>query len=167
MGKIKRSTKTKGNIKIRNATVLEVDGIKFRSKLEVFIYKSLLSNGINDFDYEKHRFILMDSFEANGKFHEPYEKKIKESDKKYKGFGEANNNIRAITCIPDFVCINPKTKEGWIIEGKGWANDGWANKFKLFKNYLSKNGYNISYYLPNNQENVLRSIQSIKSKYYK
>ena len=37
----------------------------------------------------------------------------------------------------------------------------------MFKYLLSQQGYNLTYYLPNNQGNVLKCIELIKDKYYK
>lgn len=54
--------KKKGaNKKVKNAVCLEVDGIKFRSKLEVYAYKALREADI-PFEYEKHKFDLLPSF---------------------------------------------------------------------------------------------------------
>lgn len=64
--------------KVRNATPLTYEGIKFRSKLEVFTYKLLKKNNIKA-DYEKYKFTLLDSFRYN------------------------NEAVRKMTYTPDFV----------------------------------------------------------------
>lgn len=56
----------KKNKKIKNATPHEHDGIKFRSKLEVFTYTEFIKNGIK-LDYEPMAFELIPSFVFNGK----------------------------------------------------------------------------------------------------
>lgn len=66
------------NKKVKNATKVEINGIKFRSKLEAYLYKKLKEANIPA-DYELHRYELLPSFEYNGK------------------------KIRAITYLPDFV----------------------------------------------------------------
>lgn len=157
--------KNKG--KIKNATKLEVDGNKFRSKLEAFCYSKLKENKIDDFEYEKVKFILQPSFTFTSKSIEAYEKTDRQTGIKTKGYGETKPEIREITYLPDFVCVDAITKTGWIIECKGYPNDGWSNKLKMFKYMLTQEGFDIDYYIPNNQGNVLKSIQSIKEKYYK
>ena len=157
---VKRS---KNSGKIKNATKLELsDGTKFRSKLELFCYNKLLENGIDDFKYEEEKFLLMEPFTFNNISIEPHEKNTKEG--KIRIFGESNNEIRAITYLPDFTCI--KDKVGWVIETKGYANTGWPNKLKMFKKYLVDNEYKVQFYMPNNQGNVLKCIQMIKEQYY-
>lgn len=69
------------NKKVRNATKVEVDGIKFLSKLEAFTYKSLKENNI-EAAYQPIKFVLLPAFQ-------------------YK-----SEKIRAITLTPDFVGDN-------------------------------------------------------------
>ncbi|MCK9544657.1 MAG: DUF1064 domain-containing protein [Novosphingobium sp.] len=68
----------KKNVKVKNATPMTCDGIKFRSKLEVYCYKKLLQNNIKA-DYEIQTFTVLESF-------------------KY-----LNEVIRKITYTPDFI----------------------------------------------------------------
>lgn len=155
----------KSNKKIRNATESEIDGIKFRSKLESFTYLKLKENGIHDFDYEKHKFTLLESFEYNMDSYESFSKQDRETKDKSTGYNKCSNKIRGITYKPDFVCIK-EDKTGWIIEDKGFATDTFNNKWKTFKKFLVKNGYKVDLYLPNTQKNVIKTIEIIKSKYY-
>lgn len=69
------------NKKVRNATPLVYENIKFRSKLEVYCYKKLKENNINA-EYESTQYVLLDSFKYNGE------------------------NIRKMTYKPDFVGTN-------------------------------------------------------------
>lgn len=142
--------------KIKNATALEVNGLKFKSKLELFTYNKLVESNIKDFKYEEVKFQLMEPFTYNNDSYEL---------KKDKTFNTISENIRGITYLPDFTCIT-EDKKGWIIEVKGYANDGFANKWKTFKEHLVKNGYNVTLYKPNNQQNVLTCINLIKQKFY-
>lgn len=139
------------NKKVRNATRIEINGIKFRSKLEAFAYEKLIAAGITNFEYEKNKFVLQDKFVYN-------QICIEEGE-------EVTNNIRELTYTPDFVCID-NNKNGWIIEIKGFSNDVWPIKWKLFKRYLCDRGYTICLYKPNSQKNVLKCIEDIKNKYY-
>lgn len=143
----------KNNSKIKNAVSLEVNGLKFKSKLELFTYNKLIEEGIEDFKYEEVKFQLMEPFIYNNESIELM---------KDKSFRANTNKIRGITYLPDFTFIK-EDKTGWIIEVKGYANDGFANKWKYFKEYLVKNGYNIKLYKPNNQQNVLKTIELIKN----
>lgn len=111
------------NRKIRNATRLEIDGHKFRSKLEAFTYSKLKENGINDFEYETVKFVLHPKFVFSGTSMESFEKTDRQTGIKTRGFDESKNDIREITYLPDFVCIDAETKTGWIIEDKGYSND--------------------------------------------
>jgi hypothetical protein len=157
----KKSNKSK----VKNATRLELDGHTFRSKLEAFTYTKLIENGIKDFNYEQIKFVLQPSFELKCPCIEPYEKTNRTTGVKTKGFEENKQSIREITYLPDFVNIDENGK-GWIIEVKGYANEAFPNKLKMFKYLLYKQGYDVTYYLPNNQDNVLKCIEMIKSKYY-
>lgn len=67
-----------GNKKIKNATKVEYDGIKFRSKLEAYTYKKLKESGLVA-QYETETFTLLEPFEYNGE------------------------KIRAMTYTPDFI----------------------------------------------------------------
>ncbi len=62
--------------------------------------------------------------------------------------------------------MDPILKTGWILEDKGYSNDSFPMKWKMFKHLLTEEGFNVSLYLPNNQGNVLKAIEDIKSKYY-
>lgn len=156
----------KNNSKIKNAKSLELDnGLKFRSKLELFTYRKLLEAGIENFSYEKDKFVLMEGFEFPNESIESFETKSKESGKT-KYFDDVDHKIRSITYLPDFTCIDHEAKVGWVLEVKGYANDSFPLKWKLFKEWLTKNNYKVNLYKPNNQQNVLKCIELIKNKYY-
>lgn len=163
---MKKVRRKKGG-KIKNATSLEYKGMTFKSKLELFTYNKLLEAGINDFKYEQEKFTLMEPFEFNNDSVEMYERTVKgyEGNGKMKLYGPVTNNIRGITYLPDFTCIRDD-KTGYVIEVKGYNNDVFPLKWKYFKEHLIKNGYNLTLYKPNNQGNVLKTIEMIKEKYY-
>jgi hypothetical protein len=167
---VRRKTvkKIKGNKKIRNATRLELpNGLKFRSKLELYTYNKLSEAGIKDFKYEEDKFVLQESFEFENESVEAYEKTVKTDGASYKQkvFGDVDRNIRSMTYLPDFTCIK-EDKTGWVLEVKGYNNDAFPLKWKLFKKHLKDNGYNVDLYKPNNQGNVLKCIEMIKQKHY-
>jgi len=85
---------------------------------------------------------------------------IEPSNKKATKGQYVNNTdkVRDITYTPDFVDINGK----WIIEVKGFANDVFPIKWKLFKHHLQEAGNPPVLYLPKNQGQVLQTIELIK-----
>lgn len=124
--------------KVKNATKVEYDGVKFRSKLEFYMYKLLKDAGLK-FEYEKHKFVLVGSFTFG------YEK------------------IREVTYLPDFLVYGEgKTI---VVETKGYRNDAFPIKLKLFKRHLNENGKaDWLYFEPSNQtkcREVLVQIQAI------
>lgn len=109
------------------------DGIKFRSKLEVYCYKQLKKYKVKA-EYEKHKFILLDSFRYN------------------------DEAVRKMTYTPDFV-----GKE-FVIECKGQMNDAFPLRWKMFKYFLYKNNLEYDLYLPRNQKDVMITIETILRK---
>lgn len=127
-----KSNKETTNKKVKNATKVTIDGITFRSKLEAFTYQTLKENGIAA-EYERYRFELLPKFTYQ------------------------NENIRAITYLPDFV------GKDFIIECKGFATDAWPNREKLFKFYLANNSPNVKFYLVKTQKQVKELIKTLKN----
>lgn len=68
-----------------------------------------------------------------------------------------NSKIRAITYLPDFV------GKDFVIECKGYPNDAWVNREKLFKYYLSLNEPNTKFYIVRNNKDVDNLINILKS----
>lgn len=140
--------------KIRNATSLDIDGHKFKSKLEAYCYKRLKEEGIEG-EYEKHIFTLQPAFEFEGDSYEMYK------TKGTKEFAKAKTNIRPITYKPDFVNV----EDNWVIECKGYPNDSFPLKWKMFKYYLDNtSSENITLYMPRNQHQIDDVIELIKQK---
>jgi len=144
----KRFKKKPANKKVRNAIASVYKGIKFRSKLELFTYQQLEQAGIKSL-YEKKKFVLMEGFRFPNRTVEPH---------KTKGYIDTTVKIRDITYTPDFV--DPDDK--WIIEVKGFANDVFPLKWKLFKNHLVENSLDYVLFLPKNRKQVLETIELIK-----
>lgn len=84
-------------------------------------------------DYEMHRYELLPAFT----------------------FG--NKKYRAMTYKPDFV------GDKFIIECKGYPNDAWALREKLFKYYLYANNLNIDYYIVRTQKQVDELINKLQT----
>ena len=132
---MKRQKKKKEG-KVRNATPTEYDGIKFRSKLEMYTYKKLREARINA-DYEQHRFELLPAFVAL-------------SGKKY----------RAMTYLPDFV------GKDFIIECKGFPNESWPLRKKLFEYALVRDDLKYDFYEVHTQKEVDTLVLNLKEKNY-
>ena len=145
---MKRRTRKPQNKKVRNATAKVYKGIKFRSKLELFTYRKLEDAGI-DALYEKKKYVLQEGFRYSATVYEPH---------KTKGYIPTTTKIRDITYTPDFV--DPHGR--WIIEVKGFANDVFPMKWKMFKNYLMQPDDPPVLFLPRNQKQVLETIELIK-----
>ena len=141
------------NRKIKNAQKLEVDGKSFRSKLEVYCYQRLKEENI-EFEYEGTKFNLLPDFKYNAESFESYKKIGKW------GFGEKSSSIKGVTYKPDFLNLT----DGWLIECKGYPNDAFPLRWKLFKYLLSTSGLTLDLYLPKNQGHVDLCIEKIKSK---
>ena len=86
-------------------------------------------------EYEQHRFELLPAFTFLGK------------------------KIRPITYLPDFVGNN------FIIECKGFGNDTWPIREKLFKYKLFITNDTRQFYVVKNQKEVDNCINQIKSSY--
>ena len=84
-------------------------------------------------DYEQHRYELLPAFEFSGK------------------------KIRAITYLPDFV------GHDFIIECKGFPNEAWPLREKLFKYYKNRFLPKHRFYLVHTQKEVDAMIDELKT----
>ena len=132
--KINGQKKT-GKGKIRNATKVVYDGIKFDSKLDMWMYEALKKNEL-PFTYSTQRFTIVDGFEYKGKKYLP------------------------ITYKPDFV------SDKFIIECKGFGNELFPMRWKLFKRYLMLNNLDYDLYICKNKKEINDLIYDIKRKEY-
>jgi len=145
--------KRSNNKKVRNATAKVYKGIKFRSKLELFTYRKLEDAGIAAL-YEKKKYVLMEGFR--------FESEAIECNS-LREYVENTTKVRDITYTPDFVDPNNE----WIIEVKGFANDVFPVKWKLFKKHLQALDEDTPVlFLPRNQKQVLETIEIIKEKFH-
>ena len=65
---------------------------------------------------------------------------------------------QAITYTPDFVDPNGK----WIIETKGYANESFPLRWKLFKKHLKDNNHHYVLFMPRNKKQVDEVVELIK-----
>lgn len=113
------------NHKVKNATPLEYNNIQFKSRLEVMIYKTLLQERFN-VQYEPTKYIIWEGFKPNVSFYN--------KDKKTRMLKLDNKRLIDITYTPDFVFEYKDTTV--IIEAKGFENDIFPIKKKLFRKWL-------------------------------
>lgn len=142
------------NKKIKNAEKEEFNGIKFKSKIEAMVFKSLLQLGFNP-EYEAHKFVLIDGFAPTVPFYK--------ADKD----GVVKNNTKKIINITYTPDISFVTKDGTtvIIEVKGFSNDTYPIKEKLFRALLEKEYPNYIFAFIKNKKQLLQLIDIIKSNY--
>lgn len=143
------------NKKIKNASPNVKDGINFRSKLELYCYEKLKEADI-DFVYEGRTFTIMQPFVFGGR--EFSRGRIRGSQKK--GLVEKKGHVFGMTYTPDFV---GSYKDGgrFIIETKGWPNDAFPLRWKVFKRYLYEFGFTWDLFIPSNKSEVDEAIKII------
>ena len=143
------------NKKVRNATLCEYKGIKFRSKLEVFCYKELLKLKV-PIKYEEERIELYPKFSNQVHVFQPNRNKI---------LAEKPCKFLPITYTPDFI-LEWKDKL-IVVEAKGRPNDSYPLKKKMFLNYLGEiervQQTECYFFEPHNQRQMLQCIEIIKN----
>lgn len=110
-----------------------VDGIKFKSLLEVYFYKKLKKHKLTkEYIYEKRTLNILDSFEFQ------------------------NEKIRGIKYTPDWESSN------CFIEIKGYANESFPIRFKLFKKYLKDNNMKHKVFLLKKKTDIDKYFLNLK-----
>ena len=146
--------------KIKNASKCSYDGVNFSSKLEMFCYKQLKEAGI-DFIYQPETIELIPSFELNFKCYEDIGRIVRDENKKVKYSTkrfDLTNKVRSISYTPDFSCCNGL----YIIETKGFSNDAFPMRWKLYKQHLMNTGFTGILMMPENQKEIIECIKIIK-----
>ena len=156
--KRKKPQVTTENKKVRNATAVVIDGIKFRSKLEAYCYERLKEEGFPS-SYESSRVVLMEGFTPSENFFIYVPKIIKGK----KGpIERATGKIRDITMTPDFMF----EYKGYdiIIETKGNPNDAYPNKRKTYFKLLNEKiqDKRIAFFEPSSKKHVDEVINILK-----
>ena len=144
--KKKKPTKRKSYSKAKRHTI---DGIEFKSGLEAYTYKQLKINKLFE-GYENEVFTTLPSFSPANKF---FGRQVNGKG----SFTVRNPKTRAITYTPDFC---GKT---FIIECKGYVNQQFSLRWKLFKKYLCESKDLRTVYKPQSREDVDIMIELIKS----
>jgi hypothetical protein len=146
MRKFKRRKK-RGPVVSKKVTV---DGIKFASGLEAYMYRALKKAKIKA-QYEKRSFELQPSFEFNNSSYE------RQSNGKGDMVNRGNKKILSIKYTPDFEGKN------FVIECKGRANESFPIRWKLFKKHVADNYPNMRLYKPQKQSECDDVINLIKN----
>ena len=126
-----------------------VDGIKFASGLEAYMYRALKKAKIKA-QYEKRSFELQTSFEFNNSSYE------RQSNGKGDMINRGNKKVLAISYTPDFEGTN------FIIECKGRANESFPIRWKLFKKVIADKYPKMRLFKPQKQSECDEVVKLIK-----
>jgi len=143
----KRYVRRKGRSKVKNAKKSTYDGKEFKSNLELYCYKKLEECEIL-VEYEENTFTIFPATVYPQACYEGTTKKLYNKGSK----------IRPITYTPDFV--DPDGK--FIIETKGYANESFPLRWKLFKKHLKDNNHRYVLFMPRNKKQVDEIVEIIK-----
>ena len=127
---------------------IEVDGIKFASGLEAYMYKALKKAKIKA-DYEKRTFELWRGFYFPDKSYE------RQANGKGDMVNRGQKKIQSIKYTPDF--ISPS----FIIECKGRANESFPIRWKMFKKFVKYELPHVTLYKPQNQKECDKVVELI------
>ena len=127
---------------ITRSTKVEQDGIKFASKLELHMYRTLKKAKIPAL-YEGKTFEVVPGFEFNQSSYEKTPSKKFLHDKGHK-------KILPIKYTPDFIDVQQPPR--FIIECKGNPNEAFPLRWKLFKKHLVDTGNTAALFMPRNQK---------------
>jgi len=146
------SRKSKANKKVANATAVRIDGIGFKSKLEANTYLLLKNAGMRP-EYESQKITLVEGFKPSVSFYD--------KDKKTGSLKENKKKILPITYTPDFYFIYNKIHI--FVECKGFENDVFPLKKKLFRKWLETQTDTSMYFEVFNLKEVNELIKIIQN----
>ena len=147
------------NKKIKGATSIEYNGIKFKSILECSCYKKLEAAKF-DFSYESEKITLWEGVKLqNTLVYSP--RKIK-AGKYGKVLELQTRALLSTTYTPDFVVTKGNYKIYFDVKGK--ENDTYPIKKKMFLKNLEERDDGIQYlfFEPHNVRQMLQAIEIIK-----
>lgn len=140
------------NKKIINASPLEYDGILFKSKLEKMAYQTLKEQ---DFPvlYEPKKFIIWEGFRPNVPFYN--------KDASTRMLKMDSKKVIDISYTPDLMF--EYNNHLIIIEMKGFENNTYPLKKKIFRKWLESNYPNSIYFEIFTKKQLLQAINIIKN----
>ena len=149
------------NRKIKNASAVFLDGIYFRSPLESKMYGYLIEAGYSP-EYEPDKFTLWQGFRSNTPNYidgEPTSRKVRGKNEYIPILNPFYDDWEY---TPDFkLSINGYT---FYIEVKGYPNDLWPYKKKLFLK-LIENDPKTFFFEVKTKRGLLKTLKIIKSIY--
>lgn len=140
------------NRKILNATPVEVDGIQMKSKTERTIYLALKEMGITP-QYEGETFTYWKDRKPKTLFYDRNHKRQLRLNMK---------KLISIKYTPDFIFMYDGIKV--IIEVKGWENDSFPLRKKLFRGYLDTLPYPVVYAEIFTKKQLLEFMEVLQTK---
>lgn len=140
------------NKKIKNACAKSFNNIVFKSQLEVVIYKELLRAGFNP-KYEERKFVIWEGIKPTKPFYN--------RDIQTKMLKLDMGKMRDITYTPDFTF--EYKNHLIIIEAKGFENDTFPIKKKLFRGLLEKMETSVIYLEVYTKKQLLQAIEILKT----
>ena len=154
------------NKKIRGATKANSLGITFKSQLEKSLYKTLLELGFRP-QYEPRTFIVWEGFTSVTPFYdkETDSQRDKRDPRSSKILVEKSPIVQPIRYTPD-IYFEYNGFDVWI-EAKGFENDIFYIKKKLFRKYLDEvlatTGKKSLYFEVYTKKQLLQAIEIIKN----
>ena len=127
---------------------ITIDGIKFASGLEAYMYKALKEAKIPA-AYEGSTYTIFQGFDFNKVCYE----RCGNGKGDYKNRGR--KKILNISYTPDFI------GQDFIIETKGRANESFPLRWKMFKKYVIEHLPGVVLYKPQNQKECDKTIEFI------
>lgn len=140
------------NKKIINASPLEYDGISFKSKLEKMAYQTLKEQGFPVL-YEPKKFIIWEGFRPNVPFYN--------KDASTRMLKMDSKKVIDISYTPDLMF--EYNNHLIIIEMKGFENNTYPLKKKMFRKWLEFNYPNSIYFEIFTKKQLLQAIDIIKN----
>ena len=140
------------NKKIINASPLEYDGISFKSKLEKMAYQTLKEQGFPVL-YEPKKFIIWEGFRPNVPFYN--------KDASTRMLKKDSKKVIDISYTPDLMF--EYNNHLIIIEMKGFENNTYPLKKKIFRKWLESNYPNSIYFEIFTKKQLLQAIDIIKN----
>lgn len=140
------------NKKIINASPLEYDGISFKSKLEKMAYQTLKEQGFPVL-YEPKKFIIWEGFRPNVPFYN--------KDASTRMLKMDSKKVIDISYTPDLMF--EYNNHLIIIEMKGFENNTYPLKKKIFRKWLESNYPNSIYFEIFTKKQLLQAIDIIKN----
>lgn len=137
--------------KLVNARKIIYKDIEFKSHLELYMFKLLELNNLK-FQYEGKSFEVLPSFTDTNNLYAKHNKSFIQRGKR---------KVIGVKYTPDFlIYVNNDIR--FVIETKGRPNESFPIRIKMFRKYISDNGFNWDIFIPTNQKQCEETIELIK-----